>query len=386
METSNRYDLNEKGYSIRSGLNKYSAEEPFYGTFQPSSYLNYPDTRSFENFFNERQADSSLKLRDSQFSEIRARSSAGFDKSSRKSFSNFNEVNEPQQSSQEKYKILENIIVHKDSIIEDLKLQKHSLSREIDELLERIRGHESKEFEIKNYLAQIEELNYKLGQSEDFINSLQNEKERLTKVFNDTKDFYAKTTTNEETLAQENKSLKAKNETLNQHIQYLDSQLKSKIEPSHTKTEFTVFKLQEQIKDLQNENENLVMSLNSRPTFKDLKDKEMIISELKEKIKKKPSRSRSTSQTRDQNRESIRKDKELFNLNKGEAPSSATMTIVLNDLLAALKLQNFHEILPAVNELKSKCKSSDLEVRIGRLVKDLSPEGTFHPKPSPSQI
>ena len=109
------------------------------------------------------------------------------------------------------------------------------------------------------------------------------------------------------------------------------------------------------------------MSLNTRPTFKDLKDREHTISELKEKIKERASRSRSTSQTRDQNRKSIRKDKELFSLPFGELPSIPTMNILFTDLFNVLKLQDFNEIIPAVKALKKRGQGSDLEERIHNL-------------------
>lgn len=147
-----------------------------------------------------------------------------------------------------------------------------------------------------------------------------------------------------------------------------------------------MFKLQEKIKELTEANENLSMLLDSRPTFKELKEKDCLIKELKEKVNNRSSNSRSKSQSRDRSRQSIIRDRELHSLPLGEFPSVSTLNILFMDLLDTLKLQNLNEIIPHVKKLKKLSKSGDLEEKLEKLVKELSPEGTFHPSPSPQQV
>ena len=391
MQNDSRYDINDRVNSFRSAVNKFSSEEPFHGTFQPTNYSVYPDNRSFEKFLNSKQLEDSKRNRDTQSFDIRSRSSLGFDKSPQQSSQYFHERNNSETilNQQDKLNKLESILCHKESIIDDLKYQKNAMSKEIDDLILRIKDKDfQRDAEISKYNSKIEEYKYQSSENEEFIRTLQEELEKCQQKYEEYKSRPSVPSKNEEysALLNENKSLKSTIDSLTQHTKHLENQLNSKPDPSTSRSEFTIFKLQEQIKQLQESNENLSMALNTRPTFKDIKDKEIIISELKDKINHKSSRSRSTSQTRDQNRESIRKDKELHNLPLGELPSVATMNVLFTEVLNILKLQNFNEIVPTIKKLKKKCKSSDLEEKISKLVRDLSPEGSYHPAPSPSQI
>lgn len=380
MNSDSRYDISDRVNSIRSAMYKFQPDEPFTGTFQPSSYSIYPDSRSFENYLNSRNVEDVRKYRDSQSFDFRSRSSLGFDKSLQQS-GNYTQE-KPDIEEINKY---EQVISHKEAVINDLKHQKAALSQEIDELIQRIKDKDAQnELESQKSQAKIEEFKYRVQENEEFIQTLQHE---LLDSHKDSEEYREKlmaSLRNEDFshLQSEFKSVKAINENLTQQIQILEQKLASKpLESTNSLTEFTVFKLQEQIKHLQEANENLSLSLTSRPTFKDVKDKENIISQLKERLRGRSSRSRSTSQPR----KSMQKDKELFKLQSGELPSSSTLNILFTELLEILKLDHFGEIIAAVRRLKKKGKSSDLEEKLARLVRDLSPEGNFHPLPSPGQ-
>ena len=279
----------------------------------------------------------------------------------------------------EKVMKLENLVNHKDSIIEELKFQKNSLSKEIDNLIYRIKLQEQqKEADHQDFASNVEEFKYREKESEELLRSLQDELDSSSRLIKTLKTQIAGMCPVEDynSLMHENEELKASVENLSQQVtgKKLDS-----------KTEFLIFKLQEQIKTLTETNENLTLALNSRPTLKDLKDKEFIIKELKQQAKPRASRSRSTSQTRDKNRELIRRDKELHVLENGETPSVPTLNILFTDLMALLKLRNFADILPRVRDLRRRAKCSNLEEKIAKLVMDLSPQGMYEPYPSPQQ-
>lgn len=373
MENSNLFDQRFKssGYSPRQS--KPYSEEPFMGTFQPSSYSK-SNNRSSEAY--SKYLEDAQRLRDS-YADSHSRSPIS-QKPFYSSAQNFNSQSDSSLLSDKILK-LENLMNHKDSIIEELKQQKILLSKEIDGLIYRIKLQEQqKEQDHQDFLSTVEEFKYKEKESDELLRTLQEELESSNRLVHSLKSQMAEMSPTEE-LNMANQQI----QELNAKIENLNQQLSGK--KLDSKTEFLIFKLQEQVKQLTENNENLTMSLNARPTFKELKDKEFIIQELKEKIKSKAPRSRSTSQPRDANRQSIRRDKELFNLENGETPSIPTLNILFTDVLTLLKLQNFGEILPKLKKLQKKAKCSDLEERLSKLVQDLSPEGTYHPFPSPQQ-
>lgn len=384
MEIPNRFELQERLSSIRPNMQSSSLEENFYGTFQPASYSHFIDNRSFDNYTNSRGTEEAKKPRESL--DLRSRNSIPKERDLYQSAQNFHDPSSDLLSSQqEKIQKLESILIHKEAAIDELKHQKFQLSREIDELIDRIKNQDlQRENEKKAYLNKIEEHKYREAENEQLIKNIQQELESSVQQRESYKLKYKSLPVAEDFdhLLSESKSLKSQVEILSQEKKQLELEVTSK---KDTKHEFIIFKLQEQIKQLQEENENLTMSLNTRPTFKELKDRDYVISELKEKIRTRPSRSRSTSQTRDQNRQSIVKDRELHNLPLGELPSVPTMNVLLTELLNMLKVNSFHEIVPKVREIKKRSKSSDLEIRIAKMVKDLSPHGTFHPSPTPQQ-
>lgn len=373
MENSNLFDHRYKQATFSPTHSKPYSEEPFMGTFQPSSYSK-SNNRSSEAY--SKYLEDAQRLRDS-YADSHPKSPYT-QKSFFNSAQNFNSHSDSGLLSDKIIK-LENLIFHKDSIIEELKQQKNSLSKEIDTLIFRIKHQEQqKEQDHKDYLSTFEEFKYKEKESEELVRALQEELESNSRLVHSLKVQIGSMCLKEElnAVVQEKEELEARIEVLNQQLsgKKLDS-----------KTEFLIFKLQEQVKQLTENNENLTMSLNARPSFKELKDKEFIIKELKEKLNAGKPRSRSTSQTRDQNRQSIRRDRELYNLEKGETPSVPTLNILFTDILLALKLQNFSEILPKIKALQKKAKCSDLIERLSKLVQDLSPEGTFQTFPTPQQ-
>jgi hypothetical protein len=279
---------------------------------------------------------------------------------------------------QERIQILESMLNNKNITIEDLKFQKNALSREIDELIDRVKCVElEKESEFRNCQRKIEELEYRERENEQLIQSLQQELEATQRQ------LCSRSAKQSLSGPDGLQSLFSENKTLKSSAEAANSQFSNG--KADSKAEFVIFKLQEQIKQLQEANENLALSLETRPTVKDLKDKDFEIAELREKLSKRQSRSRSASQPRDKSRVSIQKDRELHSLPLGELPSVPTMNILLTDLLQELRVEQFGDILAVVKRLKKKAKGSDLEEKLGRLVKDLSPEGSFHPMPSPQQ-
>ena len=372
MENSNVFEPRTRSSAFSPSNTRFFSEEPFIGTFQPSSYSRLSNNRFFE---------SSTKINEDP---VRIRESYSANQSSSQYPPQYNSAKNfysPVDSDllSEKIIKLENLLNHKDSIIDELKFQKNSLSKEIDNLIYRIKLQEQqKEADQQDFISNIEEFKYREKESEELLRSLQDELDSSSRLIHTLKTQIAGMCPIEDynSLLHQNEELKASIENLNQQVsgKKLDS-----------KTEFLIFKLQEQIKTLTETNENLTMALNSRPTLKELKDKEFIIKELKEQIKPRASRSRSTSQTRDKNRELIRRDKELHQLENGETPSVPTLNILFTDLMALLKLRNFADVLPKVRELKRKAKCSNLEEKISKLVLDLSPKGMYEPYPSPQQ-
>ena len=194
MHSENRYDFYDRPNGFRAVSSQITTDEPFPGTFQPSSYSNFPDNRSFENYLNLKYIEDGKKYRDTQSFDIRSKSSLGFDKSVHQSGSHFYEKNESEGIlTQDKIIRLENVLSHKESIIEELKLQKAALSKEIDELIQRLKDKDAQtDHEINKYLAKIEELQYHIRENEEFIRTLQLDLDRSDKISGDNKELRLK--------------------------------------------------------------------------------------------------------------------------------------------------------------------------------------------------
>jgi hypothetical protein len=374
MENLNLFEARDRSSAFSPSNTRFYSEQPFVGTFQPSSYSHVTGNRSLES--------------SSKFEEpVRVRESYGIDSRNYglyNSAKNFY-VNSDSEVLSDKIIKLENLLSHKESVIEELKYQKSSLSKEIDSLIYRIKVQEQqKDLEQKEFKARVEEFKYKELESQELVRSLQEELESSARFIHTLKTQISNMYPSEEfhLKLNENEELKAEIENLNQQVsgKKLDS-----------KTEFLIFKLQEQVKKLTEDNENLQMSVSSLPTHKDLKDKEFIIKELREQLKSRQSRSRSTSQarekprTREKSRDLMRRDRELHHLEDGEKPSPSTLNLIFNDLMSLLKLKNYSEVIQKTQKLKTRAKCADLVDKLSKLVMDLSPEGSYEPSPTPKE-
>lgn len=164
-------------------------------------------------------------------------------------------------------------------------------------------------------------------------------------------------------------------------------------ENNDKKNEFTIFKLKSEVESLRNENENVIMELNSRPTVKQHKECLRKLEELEVNVSQSRGRSKNRSQSTTPHRlgthntrESIRKDREMHSLTAGQLPSSKTLQLIIIDIMEYLKLENASEILPNIRKLEENRENTKFIRRMAQLIKECSPPGAFHTDPSTKVI
>lgn len=382
MEISNRFDVQERLAGTRQNVRSSYIEDNMHDMLQPSSYGHFIDTRSLYNNTNLYPIQDSLKT-SLRSSDLYAHNSGPLQKLLYQGGQDFPKYPNTDNFSihSEKIHKLEAILLQKDKIIEEFKDQKFQLSREIYELLDRIKNLESQhENEKKTLLHKFEGLKCTEAENSQIIKTLQHDIKSSLKACESYKNQCQSLPNPEDYdfLLNENKCLKSHIESINQEKKQLEAEINNK---KNIKLEFQYMKLQEQAKFIQEENDNLTIALKAQPCFKDIKDRDQVIAELKSKLYAKTSRSRSVSQTHDLNL----KSHEPSILPQAEIPSLSTINSILAELLSILKLNNIQEIINEVKTLKKKPKPSNLEERLGKMVKDLSPEGTFNLCPTPQQ-
>lgn len=144
-----------------------------------------------------------------------------------------------------------------------------------------------------------------------------------------------------------------------------------------------ILTLEKRLQVLENEKENLLMELESRPTHKQIKENMRRIAELEDLVKTTPPTSHSPMLVSHISREKMRKDRELHSLTTGRLPSHSTLRRLLRDLMEELNVENVGDLLSAVQ--KSKCSASVLKLyeRMKDLMSELNPDGgigTIKPK------
>lgn len=215
---------------------------------------------------------------------------------------------------------------------------------------------------LNEYVEKLERENYKLR---DQIDSYRRSEERLK--------------SDNLELSAELKKLQDYNSKISTRIdetrQVIESECHKRF--SHIKEEdsLKILMLEKRLQSLENEKENLLMELESRPTHKQVKENLRRISELEELLKTQPPSSHSPILTSHISREKMRKDRELHSLTTGRLPSHSTLRRLLRDLMEELQVENVGDLLPAVQKLKSSGSVLKLYERLKELMIELSPEG-----------
>jgi chromosome segregation ATPase len=215
---------------------------------------------------------------------------------------------------------------------------------------------------LNEYVEKLERENYKLR---DQIDSYRRSEERLK--------------SDNLELSAEVKKLQDYNSKISNRIdetrQVIESECHKRF--SHIKEEdsLRILMLEKRLQSLENEKDNLLMELESRPTHKQVKENLRRISELEDLLKAQPPSSHSPILTSHISREKMRKDRELHSLTTGRLPSHSTLRRLLRDLMEELQVENVGDLVQAVQKLKCSGSVLKLYERLKELMMELSPEG-----------
>lgn len=188
-------------------------------------------------------------------------------------------------------------------------------------------------------------------------------------------------------LKRENEELKAKEARLEKDILGFEKAISdmkytredTKLSEDITEMTTRVSELEEKLLKASSENDNLYLELSSRPTHKQLKEKDRIIEDLRSELLTtlKSRRLKDTHSVSPRHHTSHRP--------RSDTESDADLLVA--EVMAALHVSSRQEILGKINHLrKAKSTSRKLLTRLSALVIECSPNGAYSGSPSSKDI
>ena len=189
-------------------------------------------------------------------------------------------------------------------------------------------------------------------------------------------------------LKRENEENKAKEARLEKEILSLKNEIsvlkstestknREKTDENVSELKSKIIELEEKLLKSASENENLYIELSSRPTHKQIKEKDRAIDDLKSELLE-------TLQNRRKDAHSVSPRRHLATYREKNEPE---LTIFVAEIMAALHVSSRSEALNKINRLrKAKSQGRKLVNRLGTLVVECSPKEAFREKPSEKDI
>ena len=188
-------------------------------------------------------------------------------------------------------------------------------------------------------------------------------------------------------LKRENEELKAKEARLERDILAFEkqtSELKytrddTKLADNLTEMTTQISELQEKLLKATSENDNLYLELSSRPTHKQLKEKDRILEDLRSELL-------STMKSR-RLKDTHSVSPRTHSAHRPRSDTNSDAEILAAEVMAALHVSSRQEVIGKINHLrKAKSSSRKLLTRLSALVIECSPKDAYSGSPSSKDI